>query len=182
VRRHARVLCAAGAVATSLLTYPTLAQGSTSTNGGLGPSLCSDVSAAAVSAIVGHRVEPAIFTGIATLSGFVQGPGTQMGCSYYPPGPNVVTTTGEVTFAYYLWEKPFSAAELKQISSSKGVSSCPGLGVAFCAVAVVRVPDESTGQSRLTAIQGRKELMVSAYKLPFPKIERLAKMAISHFF
>jgi hypothetical protein len=164
------------------LAYPALAQ-TPSANGGFGPTLCSEVSASAVSAIVGHRVQPATYTGIAALSGYVHGPGTTVGCVYWPPGANMATTTGEVDFGYYLWAKPFSAAELKEFAAAKGVSSCPGLDVtAFCHAGGVRGPGRLPAPSELLAVQGRKELMIDVYKLAVPKLSLLAKLAIPKFF
>lgn len=173
-------------VATSLLSLPALAQGSTGNNAVLGPSLCNDVKASAVSAVVGHRVQQAVYGGIATLSGSVHGPATEVGCIYWPPGATPVvmaTSTQDVDFSYYLWAKPFSAAEYKDMASAKGVLPCPGLTItAFCVPAGKRRFEGRPVPNEFFAVQGRRELAIYAYKLPLPKLSLLAELAIPAFF
>jgi hypothetical protein len=95
----------------------------------------------------------------------------------------MATTTGEVTFGYYLWAKPFSAAELKEFASGKGVIQCPGLAVtAFCRPSAGRRFEGRPVPSELLAVQGRKELQIDVYDLPITKLSLLAKLAIPKFF
>jgi hypothetical protein len=62
-------------------------------------------------------------------------------------------------------------------------AQCPGLDViAYCRAGGVRGPGRLAAPSELVAIQGRKELLIDAYKLPVPKLSLLAKLTIQKFF
>jgi len=95
------------------------------------PALCRDVSATAVSRIVGHHVPPA--TGYAAVSGTKPAVTVAVTLCTYGPLASAFTTKGTVEFSYGNWSKAVSMALLKTNAKYNPnftrITSYTGLGV-----------------------------------------------------
>jgi hypothetical protein len=172
-------------VATAMADGPSAA-GQASSSGE--PALCRDVSAAAVSAIVGRRLPPA--TGYTGTSGTNPGITVEVTFCTYGALASAFATEGTIEFSYGTWSKAVSLSLLKANAEYNPnftrIALYSGLGVAalYMAGKIITGPDATKRMpiEVIEAFRGKRVVGTEVnWDLSVAKLACLEKLAIDEF-
>jgi hypothetical protein len=181
-----RTLLSGIAGASGLLALPAVAQAASTTT-----SVCNNVSAAAVSSIIGYVVPPGTLYTLhlkATPANF-QTSAVETTCTYGAQ-TSIAALTKDVTLSFEVLSKPLTASEIQQslaklstLSLKIKITAYSGLGVPgwyFTETSTSKVPGVPNAEGLSGSIAGGAQefgVSVETQSLPLAKLAALAKLA-----